>query len=110
MTVAKNDPWVKGSPYDQVEGTDVAIPYTIVFLDVDVVTVNNIKVFKDGTNVTSTHMPSGSHNVSGNRLTMKPLTGLVYPGEYIIKMAVDVDGIDDAWKLEVRAISESESM
>jgi len=108
MTVAKNDPWVKGSPYDQVEGDDVAIPYTIVFEDVSVVTVNSIKVFKDGNNVTDTVMPAGSHAVSGNRLTMKPLTALVYPGSYIIKMAVDVDGIDDAWKLEVRAISESE--
>jgi hypothetical protein len=108
MTVAKNDPWVKGSPYDQVEGSDIAIPYTIVFEDVDTVTVNDIKVFKDGNDVTATVMPSGNHNVSGNRLTMKPLTLLVYPGSYIIRMAVDVDGIDDAWKLEVRAISESQ--
>ena len=110
MTVAQNNPWVKGSPYDQVEGSDVSIPYTVVFEDVNTVAVNSIKVFKDGTDVTSTHMPSGAHSVSGNRLTMKPLTGLVYPGSYVIKMAVDVDGIDDAWKLEIRAISESDTM
>lgn len=108
MTVAKNDVWLKQSPIDQLEGANVAIPYTIVFDGVTTVTVNQITVYKDGTDVTSTVMPSGSHTVAGNRMTMKPLTQLTYPGEYIVVMEVDVDGTDDAWKLKVRAQKKSD--
>ena len=107
MTVAKNDVWLKQNPLDQLEGTDIAIPYTIVFDGITTVAVNAIRVWKDGTDVTATVMPSGSHVLSGNRLTMKPLTDLEYPGDYIIAMFIDVDGVDDAWKLKIRAQEES---
>ena len=107
MTVGTNNPWLRESPIDQLEGSDIAIAYTIVFNGYTTVTVNNIKVFKDGEDVTATCMPSGSHVPSGNRLTMKPLTALEYPAIYVVKIAVDVDGQDDGWKLKVRSVSES---
>lgn len=103
MTVAKNDPWLKENPIDQIEGANVAIAYTVVFEGITTVTVNEISVWKDSTNVTATVMPGGSHVASGNRLTMKPLTLLTYPGDYVILMEVDVDGQDDAWQLKIRA-------
>ena len=103
MPVAKNDPWLKESPIDQIAGTNVAISYTVVFEGITTVTVNAITVWKDGTNVTATTMPAGTHTASGNRLTMAPLTALIYPGNYVILMEVDVDGQDDAWQLLVRA-------
>lgn len=107
MTVAKNNPWLRESPIDQIEGSDISIAYTVVFNGYTTVTVNAITVYKDGEDVTSTVMPSGGHTVSGNRLTMKKLTALAYPGVYVIKIAVDVDGQDDGWKLKVRAQSAS---
>ena len=103
MTVAKNDVWLKQSPIDQLEGDNVAIPYTVVFDGITAVAVNAVTVFKDDTDVTDEVMPGGTHTVLGNRLTMKPLTGLEYPGDYIVVIEVDVDGTDDAWKLKVRA-------
>ena len=103
MTVAKNDVWLKQSPIDQIEGDNISIPYTVVFDGITTVAVNEITVYKDGQDVTSTVMPSGNHTVAGNRLTMKALTALEYPGDYIIVIEVDVDGVDDGWKLKVRA-------
>lgn len=103
MTVAKNDVWLKQSPLDQIEGSDIAIPYTVVFDGISNIAVNAIYVYKDDTDVTATCMPAGGHTTSGNRLTMKPLTDLEYPGDYIVAMFIDVDGTDDGWKLKVRA-------
>ena len=103
MTVAKNDVWLKQSPIDQLEGSNIAIPYTIVFDGITTVEVNAVTVYKDDADVTATVMPAGNHTANGNRLTMKALTDLEYPGDYIVVIEVDVDGTDDGWKLKVRA-------
>ena len=103
MTVAKNDVWLKESPIDQIEGDYSNPPYTVVFDGYTEVEVNEIIVFKDDIDVTATVMPTGNHTTSGNRLTMKPLTLLEHPGDYVILISVVVDGTTDAWKCKVRA-------
>ena len=93
--------WILESPVHVVEG--ISIPFTITFPWATTVSASpTVEIYKDGssTNTASTYMPSGSHSVSGNTLTMKNLTAVV-PGKYVLVINATVDGVADVWKLGV---------
>lgn len=64
-------------------------------------------VYKNGSDVTSTTMPAGSHAVSGTNLTLKNLTALIGGELYMIDIVVAVDGVVDEWWQPVQALRET---
>jgi hypothetical protein len=96
--------WLLESPISIVAHASVSIPLTVVFpWATSVSAVSDVKVYKGTEDTTATNMPSGSHTSSGNSLTTKNLTALVPGATYTIVIVATVDGITDAWMLEVRA-------
>ena len=94
----KNDIWTYETPYPMIEGG--SIPFTITFDWATTVGASpTVEIYKDGssTNTASTYMPSGSHSVSGNTITMKNFTNVV-PGKYVLVINATVDGVADVWK------------
>lgn len=92
----------------QGEGSNVSPRWTAIFQGKSSITVNNVYVYKDGstTDGASTYMPSGSHVVSGNRVTLKPLTALV-GGEYFnVCMDITADGERDFRFFKVGALKQ----
>ena len=89
-----------------VQGQNASIPWTITFPWATSVTSPTVAVYKKGTtsDVSGTVMPSGSHTVSGNSLTMKNLTSLTAGESYIVDIRITVDGIADEFFLEVKAL------
>lgn len=59
------------SPISMLEGE--TITYSLTWQGSNSLSSPTVLVFKDGTDYTSTAMPSGSHSVSGNVQTFKPL-------------------------------------
>ena len=78
---------------------------SIQYDDYSTVTVSAVYVFRNNTDVTSTVMPSGSHSVSNNVLTMKPITAINGGDTYLIDISVTVPGGDivQRW-IEVKGI------
>ena len=92
------------SPRTMVAHVSVSVPLTVVFPWASAVSaVSDVKVYKGTEDTTSTNMPSGSHSTSQNTLTTKAFTALVPGATYTIVFVATVDGITDAWMLEVRA-------
>ena len=93
----------------KVAGPDAAVPFSVVFPWATTVTItagNNtdVEAYRVGddqeTDVADTVFPTGSHAVSGNRLTLRDFAGsAATPGEvYVVKISPTVDGIkDDFW-------------
>jgi hypothetical protein len=86
------------------QGAGATVPYSVTFPFATTVAAGTIAVYKNGADVTSTVMPSGSHSASGNVLTLKPLTALTGGETYLISIAATVDGVADQWFCEVKAV------
>ncbi len=96
------------SPISQIEG-EVVI-YSLTWQGASSLSNAGAKVFKDGTDITSTAMASGSHAVSGNVQTFKPLTAGGNDGKkkYVVVPSCTVDGNTEKRKLIVTIVKESE--
>ena len=79
------------SPLHAVEGSTLTLTCTYW----GAVTSPTAAVYRNGTAVTSTVMPSGSHTASGSVATLKPLTALVGGAKYVIAVTGTVSG--DVW-------------
>jgi len=79
------------SPIHAVEGST----FTITCTYWGAVTSPTAAIYRNGTEVTSTVMPSGSHTASGSVATLKPLTALVGGAKYVIDVTGTVGG--DVW-------------
>ena len=64
--------WVKESPLTAIEGE--TLPYSLTWLGSSNLSTPTASVYFKGSDVTSTAMPSGSHSVSGDVQTTKPIT------------------------------------
>lgn len=99
------DAYNQEGPIQVVEGSTITFSCTFW----DDVTSPDASVFKvdpDGTtDVTSTVMPSGSHSVSSDVATLKPLTALTGPARYNIYVTGVVAG--DTWikKIQIEVLS-----
>jgi hypothetical protein len=85
----RSSEWVEESPIALVAGT--AYTLSLTWLGATTVTVTSATVYRNGVDVTSTNMPSGSHSASGNVATFKPLTALVANTTLIIIFTCVVD-------------------
>jgi hypothetical protein len=64
----------------------------VIFQGVTTVTSPSAKVYKNGTEVTSTIMPAGSATASGNTATLKPVTALTGGEYYVVAVTATCDG------------------
>jgi len=75
-------------------GTGSIEPLSFQFDDYTSVGVVSVAAYKNGSgaDLASTIMPSGSHSVSGNILTTKPIQNLTAGCYYILSIIVTVNG------------------
>lgn len=112
--------FVDGSPIEQATGENrsYAIDFGNYSASALTLTSPDVAVFdmtgkEDndpvGSDVASTHMPSGSHSASGDTVTMKRMTALKLNHRYFIRCrATDGDSnVHEAW-LEVKCTLESD--
>lgn len=89
----------------QYQGENASIPWVLNFSwATTVASPTSVTVYKGGSDATSTTMPSGSHSVSGNNLTLKNLTALTGGELYMIDVVVSIDGVVDEFWLPVQAL------
>lgn len=74
-------------------GENASIAYSLIYDGVSSVSTPSVVVYRNGADVTSTVMPSGSHSVSNNVLTLKPLVPAGFGGDtLVINVQVVADG------------------
>ena len=93
--------WVDEKEVDMVEGE--TITFAVEFKGAVSVSGPGATVYRSGTDVTSTVMPSGSHTASSNVVTLKPLTAQSGDGgqEYVVAVSATVDGNSEIRKFQV---------
>lgn len=96
------------SPISMIEGE--IITYSLTWQGASSLSVPAVEVFRDGTDITTTAMPSGAHSVSGNVQTFKPLKALSGDGKkkYSVVIECIVDGNTERRKLIVTIVKPSE--
>jgi len=85
------------SPIKAIEGSTITLACTFWAA----VTSPSAKVYRNGTEVTSTVMPAGSASASGSVATLKPLTALVGGARYVVAVSGTVSGDIHVKKIEV---------
>jgi hypothetical protein len=97
--------WLIESPVTMVEGEVIA--YSVDWLGANKVENPNIKVYKNGSDYTSTCMVSGgSHVISGNVLTMKKISAIANDGgsRYVVVIQCGVDNNTEIRKLLIQIV------
>ena len=94
------------SPIAMIEGE--IITYSLTWQGASSLSSPTAVVYKDKTDISSTAMASGSHSVSGNVQTLKPLTAITTDGGkiYVVVIKCTVDGNNEARKLIVKIIKD----
>lgn len=94
------------SPISMIEGE--TITYSLTWQGASALASPTVTVFKDAEDITTEAMPSGSHSVSGNVQTLKPLVaGSNHGGHiYVVIMQCSVDGNIERRKLIVKIIKD----
>jgi len=91
-------------------GENASKSYSIIFDNITTVTLesqSNVKVYRNGSDVTSTVMPSGTHTTSNNVLTLKAIEPHGFGGDtLIINIKVDADGQDEVRFIKLLVASE----
>ncbi|MCH7662564.1 MAG: hypothetical protein IH859_01675 [Chloroflexi bacterium] len=89
------------SPISMIEGETIS--YSLTWQGASSLASPAALVYKDGADITSTAMPSGSHAVSGNVQTLKPLLAGGSDGrkKYVVIIECSVDGNTERRKLVV---------
>ena len=100
--------WLSESPISMIEGE--TITYNIIYLDATQIGLPSVIVYMDGDDVTSTVMPTGEHSISGNSLTLKPLTACNGDGgnKYVLVIQAVVDGNTERRKLQINVLRENQ--
>jgi len=101
MTSRQVSIWVDEQEVDMAEGE--IITFAVIFQGAVVVSGPGATVYKNGEDVTSSVMPSGSHLVSGNVVTLKPINAIAGDGgqKYVVAIAATVDGNSEIRKVQV---------
>lgn len=90
--------WVNESPITVVEGAEPV--YTITVDGVTSIAASpTAKIYKAGTDVTSTNMPTGSASASGNIITLPTIKNLVGGNVYVVVATFTGDGVKDIRKI-----------
>lgn len=99
-----NEPMLLGSPVFQLPGE--SITYNITVEGSNAPTAPVATVYKGRTDVTATVMPAGSASVSGQVITLKPLTALVANSDYSVIIQATVAGNTEQRKLIVQCVDD----
>ena len=97
------------SPIDMIEGE--IITYTVTWEDAISLSSPTAIVYRRAEDITSTVMASGSHSVSGNVQTLKPITAIAGDGGsiYVVDIQVVVDGLNtEIRKLLINILKDKE--
>jgi len=78
--------------------------YVILVEDTNAPSSPGATVYKNGTDVTATVMPNGTHTVSGQNITLKPLTALTAGSDYSVIVNATISGNVEVRKLIVQCI------
>lgn len=97
-----NEPAIQGSPIWVYPGETVTI--TITVEGTNAPSSPSATVYKGRTDVSSTNMPSGSHSVSGQVITLKPFTAGVGNADYSVIVIATVAGNVENRKLVIQCI------
>lgn len=106
--MSSSELWVIESPVDMISGE--TITFSVTFQGATSVTSPSATVYLNGTDYTSTAMPSGSHTASGNVATLKPLVAGANDGgeKYVVAVSATVDGNTELRKLMVNILKASD--
>ena len=101
-------PWVVEEVEPVVAGS--TITYSISWQGASTLASPGATVYMNGTDITSTVMPSGSHSSSGNVQTLKPLAFQATHGDnyYVVAASCTVDGNSEIVKFKVKVVRPSE--
>jgi len=102
--MADNTLWVLEGPQTMREGETVT--YSLTWLGGTNLSTPSAIVYKNGTVVTTAVMPSGSHSVSGNVQTLKPVT---IPAGYggstiVVEASCIVDGNTEKRGIQIKCL------
>lgn len=98
--------WIEGdegrSFIEMVEGEKIR--YAFRWEAAVSITTATATVFRSGTDITSTAMPSGSHDITGDIITLKRLWALTGDAnqEYVVTITATVDANTEVRKLLVQ--------
>ena len=103
------DVWLLESPIVAIEGESLV--FNVTMLGASSVSSPTAFVYFNGTDVTSAAMPSGSHSVSGNVITLKALSVLAAyaGGELVVVPQATVDGNTELRKFMVSVLRASDT-
>ena len=93
------------SPVSVISGETLTLSLT--WLGATSVSAPGATVYHNGTDETSTIMPSGSHSASGNVQTLKPITAMVGGEDYVIAASATVDGNTEIRKVLIKCVKAS---
>lgn len=101
-------PFVVEDVEDVIEGS--TLTYSLTWLGASTLASPSAKVYMNGTDVTSTVMPSGSHSVSGNVQTLKPIAFQSGHGGnvYVVEPSCTVDGNNEVARFKIRVLRAGE--
>lgn len=81
-------PYALETPIPVVEGESLTFACTYWAAPTSV----SAKAYRNGQDVSATVFPSGSITISGNTATLKPATGFIGGGRYVIAVTGTVEG------------------
>jgi hypothetical protein len=100
-----DQPWVLGGPIFQLPGTMESIAYTVTVKGSNAPASPAVdKVYRNGTDVESTVMPSGSSSASGQVITMPAMTALTPGSDYVIILQATINSQTYAVKIPVQCL------
>ena len=107
--MAYNEKWILESPL--IMGEREGITISIVFPDTSTATITStgLVVYNGTVDVTST-VASGSNSASGNRVTLKKISGLTGGQTYVCSILATVDGLQDEYKLQIACVKSSDEV
>jgi len=85
-----NNPIIQGSPTFIFPGETYTFTTTVEGTNAP--TSPGATIYQDGSDSTATNMPSGSHSVSGQVITLKPFTAGVAGSRYSILINATISG------------------
>jgi hypothetical protein len=101
-------PFVVEDVAPAIEGS--TLTFDVEWVDGSTLSSPTAKVYMNNTEITSTAMPSGSHSVSGNVQTLKPLVFTAGHGGnyYVVDFQCVVDGNTEIGRFKIKVLRAGE--
>lgn len=105
--MSKRRVWVAQSPIEVVE--DEEFTWAIKCIGAENITSPTVKVYRNGEDITSTVIPTGSASASGNVITLPEIQIVATDGgvSYVVVVWATIDGSYRAVKMQLDVLSAS---